>query len=191
MQKTLLLLVLSIIFIAGCVDTTEYSQNTQTEEIIEKDIEEQTPINCPEHHEKTETGCKRVECEDGTLVGDCSKNIPFFCDENGDFSKKPFKCCPVTGYGESCKPLLSDPKNVTFFYYIKGREYRIDYTVYGGLYDYLEWETNVATGALRDEEGEYILPSDEKEYTQFFFDDVKQKLGLLPLVDEIRKRTNE
>ncbi|MFA5412792.1 MAG: transglutaminase-like domain-containing protein [Candidatus Micrarchaeia archaeon] len=90
-----------------------------------------------------ENGTTCVEpphCEDGTLYDSCSDDKPLYCSE-GNLIQKARTCgCPLdyVTSGESCvSRYMTSPKQISLEYTLRGQKRSIDYTVYGGLNNYL------------------------------------------------------
>jgi len=83
---------------------------------------------------------KTLVCGDGTLDGACSLIEPYFC-LNGTLIEKASVCsCPeiLTIQGDLCiSKYQTTPKNITLKYVLRGKENKLNFTVYKGLVDYI------------------------------------------------------
>jgi len=124
-------------------------------------------------------------CGDGTFYDSCSLTKPYFCS-NGILLEKAFICgCSdlLRKEGDKCvSNYQSSSKEITLKYILRGEEKEINYTVYGGLVDYL---FNLPRGI------NYY--GDEKSFRADFklknLDEKEQRELLLPLVMKIQNLT--
>ncbi len=137
---------------------------------------------CPEGYEIYRSLCVKV-CEDGTIYGECSNEKPFFCDEGKLIEKASVCGC---GYdevveGDRCKSKYEiNPKTIKLNY----GSGRIEYVVYGGLNDYLKSQSRVIWTY------DYEAKPTDRDFIMKALDNKIQKKYLDPLVDEIRKTSN-
>lgn len=79
-------------------------------------------------------------CGDGSLYGTCSLDKPYYCD-NGTLTKNASSCgCPTGSTelrGYCFAKYQNDSKISTFEYVLDGKNGTINYTLYGGLANYL------------------------------------------------------
>lgn len=79
-------------------------------------------------------------CGDDTVFGQCSVNVPYFCEE-GQLIEKASVCgCPeiLQQEGEICKSKYqTEPKQITLDYLVNGEKGQIDYLIYNGMINYI------------------------------------------------------
>lgn len=121
-------------------------------------------------------------CGDGTAIGECSVNKPYFC-ENGILIDHAVVCgCPeiLTQNGEFCtSKYRTKPKEINLEYILRGEEASVNLIVYGGLTDYLFSLPNT----LSPVEGVQVSRADFKLRN---INNEEQKELLLPLVVAIQ-----
>ena len=121
-------------------------------------------------------------CGDGTKYGDCSDRKPYFC-EQGILIEKSSTCgCfeNLTIEGDACLfEYQTEIKNINLDYILRGEEGTINFSVYGGLANYLARLPR----SISSVNGE--IPS-KKDFKIKRLDDEKQKYLLFPLVTEIQ-----
>jgi len=104
-------------------------------------VEKATECGCPEGYLQKNDSCKKIQyCSDGTMYDECSANKPMYCI-NGVLTPRATVCgCPedYIQQGDSCvSRYMTFPKEVNYNYVLRGNSDSIQYTVYGGLKDYL------------------------------------------------------
>jgi hypothetical protein len=123
-------------------------------------------------------------CGDKTPYNQCSLNRPFYC-LNGTLTYNSSYCgCPLNevSQGNSCISIFEkSPKIQEFKYVLRGSDPSINFTVYGGLNDYL-------AGLSRYYTCNPACPSENDLWLKFI-DENSQSKYLNDLVDEIRSRT--
>lgn len=121
-------------------------------------------------------------CGDGTLYDTCSVNQPYFC-ENGTLVEKASVCgCSenLTLEGNSCiSKYQTDSMEIALDYILRGEKSEINFTVYGGLAEYL----SRLPRSISSEDGE--LPTRE-DFALKRLNDEYQETALLSLVVEIQ-----
>jgi len=83
---------------------------------------------------------KALTCSDGTFYETCSLRKPFFCSDGKLIEKASVCGCSkfLTKKDDSCiSKYQNNPKNITLEYILRGEKDEINYTVYGGVIDYL------------------------------------------------------
>jgi len=83
---------------------------------------------------------KVLTCNDGTFYETCSLKKPYFCSYGILIEKASVCGCSesLEKKGELCiSKYQNNPKNITLEYILRGEKDEINYTVYGGVIDYL------------------------------------------------------
>jgi hypothetical protein len=83
---------------------------------------------------------KVLTCSDGTFYETCSLKKPYFCSYGILIEKASVCGCSesLEKKGELCiSKYQNNPKNITLEYILRGEKDEINYTVYGGVIDYL------------------------------------------------------
>jgi hypothetical protein len=121
-------------------------------------------------------------CGDGTSYGECSQNLPYFCMK-GVLVQNAFFCqCPqnFSIKGDFCdSSYYVSPKVVTFNYILKGKYEKIDFTVYGGVVDYLDTKPQTS---FYSKDKNYSL----QDFKKKIIEEPQQRKVLLPLIAEIQ-----
>ena len=128
---------------------------------------------------------KRI-CNDGTFYNNCSEIKPFYCDDGNLIERASICGCNnvATQRIDSCiTPYKNQPKNITLKYFLRGDESEINYTVYGGLMEYL----STFPKTIFYEEGEIPLIEEFKIKTIY---EEQQRELILPLIFKIKEVTN-
>lgn len=132
---------------------------------------------------------KSPACGDGTFYDTCSLAKPYFCDsETGKMIEKASVCgCDelLRKSGESCvSTYQTGPKEINLKYILDGKEEIINFTVYGGMANYL-------SGISR----EIYYPDTEIPQRADFklksINEKQQRQMLLPLVVAIQNITSD
>jgi len=80
------------------------------------------------------------KCDDGTYYSNCSNNKPYYCND-GNLVEQPILCGCANEYilqDSTCVSIYNlDPKTINLDYILRGNKGNIEYTVYGGLNNYL------------------------------------------------------
>ncbi len=122
-------------------------------------------------------------CGDGTKIGECSKNSPYFCDENGILIEKASICgCPnlTEIQGNLCiSPYQENPKEINLTYFFSGKEFNISMIVYEKMANYLFYSPD------------YLFYSNGEEPKKDDFklrkiNEENQRILLMPLVIKIQ-----
>jgi len=77
---------------------------------------------------------KQKTCGDGTIEGECSVNLPYFCSEKILIEKASICGCLNNTILEedSCiSPYQTNPKEINLSYVLRGKEKNISLVVYG------------------------------------------------------------
>jgi len=126
-----------------------------------------------------------LQCSDNTDYNSCSSNKPNYCD-NGYLIEKPILCGCADGFtleGDNCVSIYAtNPKDITLAYILRGSKGSIDYTVYRGLNDYL--------AGLDRTVSYYLVPPTDEYMTVRFVTEEHQSNYIIPLVEKIKKITN-
>jgi hypothetical protein len=126
-------------------------------------------------------------CIDDTVTGDCSQIKPFYC-ANGKLIRRASVCgCSEVAIGkdEFCfSKYQNQSKEINLKYILRGKEYEINYTVYGGLVDYLSGISN----SISYSDGETPFRRDFK--IKKIYDEEQREL-ILPLILEIKEITSD
>ncbi len=126
-------------------------------------------------------------CNDGSLRGECSSIKPFYC-ENGKLIERASICgCGNVSYGndESCETeYQNESKNITLKYILRGKEGEINYTIYRGLFPYLENIPKSITYTNND------IPLRE-DFKLKKINEPEQRALILPLVVKIQEITSD
>lgn len=83
---------------------------------------------------------KQKICEDGTLEGNCSVTLPYFCSREILIENSSLCGCPADMFIEenSCASVYHTlPKEVTLKYILRGETKEINFSVYGGMNNYV------------------------------------------------------
>lgn len=187
MKKELFVIILAlfVLVISGCEYLPVCGNNLCEEgETYESGC---LDCGCPSGKRVYQGECiESIECSDGTMHPECSSEKPYQC-LNGFLVEKASVCgCKADEIpdGENCvSRYLTNPKNFEVKYTLRGRSVKISFTVYKGLNDYLEGLPRTYTCY------NHVCPS-EREIELRFLNEERQKEFLLPLADEIRKRTD-
>ncbi len=171
-----------------CSDDTlepECSKNQPYQCDNGKLVEKASICGCPENYREKGDNCIQIQkCEDGTLYGECSGNVPFFC-LGGNLIEKAGICgCPSdeTAQGDKCVSKYEvNPKDVQLAYVVRGRHGIIEYTVYGGLSDYLAGLSRVhycysgICPSTEDMELDYINEATQLQYIKSLTNAIQQQ----------------
>ncbi len=79
-------------------------------------------------------------CGDGTSYNSCSTNQPYFCDRGTLIEKASLCGCPkiMNRTRDNCTSVFqTNPRKIRLNYILRGKKYGINFTIYGGLSDYL------------------------------------------------------
>ncbi len=125
-------------------------------------------------------------CGDGTFYSTCSLDKPYYCDEGVLVEKASVCGCPDSGNlsfwreGDFCfLQYYTDMKDINLSYYLNGQEYKILFTVYGGVNDYV---SKLSRTIPLD--GDNIPP--RVDFKLRIINDEVQREAILPLVKRIQ-----
>jgi hypothetical protein len=126
-------------------------------------------------------------CVDDTVTGDCSTIKPFYC-ESGKLIRRASICgCSEVAIGkdENClSRYQNQSKDITLKYVLRGKTGEINYTVYGGLVDYLSGISN----SISYDDGD--TPNRRDFEIKKIYDDEQREL-ILPLILKIKEITSD
>lgn len=130
---------------------------------------------------------KILQCGDDTPYGSCSKNKPYFCEDRKLVSKATVCGCPNTltfEDGECLSKFMTNPKNISLGYVLRGEENWINITVFEGMVDYVSSLPRFITYFPGQ------IPS-RKDFKLRNINEPEQREFLLPLVVEIQNLAPE
>ena len=126
-------------------------------------------------------------CIDGTATGDCSTIKPFYC-VSGKLIRRASICgCSDVALGkdEVClSKYQNQSKDITLKYFLRGKGSEINYTVYGGLVDYLSGLPK----SISYEDG--VTPLRRDFEIKKVYDEEQREL-ILPLILKIEEITSD
>jgi len=128
LSKIFLIFLVIIIVLLGIYVSSFFQGSSQKEIILDEGSNEE--------------GFVIPRCGDGTRYGKCSEEIPsYYCDE-GQLVERASLCdCPEDFISNvnDCVSLIYEtgPKKLELDYILRGEEEVLEFTVYGGVYDYL------------------------------------------------------
>jgi len=134
---------------------------------------------CPYGYGRDGESCKKMPaCEDGTLYGLCSLSKPLFCKDGLLINNVSLCGCPygMAEEGENCILTMTGNKTLK----LRSGSRFITFTVYKELNDYL---------ASLDRSISY--DETEEDFVMKLLNNSEQRAFLNPLVDEIKKLTND
>ena len=142
---------------------------------------------CPAGYKIDGDDCEMIQrCSDGTIYGECSQNKPFYC-LNGTLIKRASLCgCPPNEIpkGDTCISKFEvRPKNISLEYVLRGKTGFIQFTVYGGVKDYL----SELPRSIIYYEGEPEPTT--KDFVMKYLNNEIQMKYLKPLVEKIKRIT--
>jgi len=125
-------------------------------------------------------------CGDGSNYGSCSAIKPYYC--NSGFLVEKASVCGCNSLsdqdGETCiSQYQTEPKEIRLNYLLDEEEKIIDFTVYGGLIDYLTNESKVISYQSGQEPA-------RADFEFKILNNVPQRELLLPLVIEIQNQAD-
>ncbi|MBU4308462.1 MAG: hypothetical protein KJ566_01555 [Nanoarchaeota archaeon] len=88
------------------------------------------------------------KCGDGVLYGECSENVPFYCEQGMIVSKASVCGCQDSFVVEEelCNSKYQiNPKTIFLKYFLNGKENEIEFVVYQGVVDYISNVSNSIT----------------------------------------------
>ena len=136
-------------------------------------------------HSETAFNSRNPQCIDGTDYNSCSSNKPNYC-KDGNLIEIPVICGCADGFtldGDNCVSVYyTNPKDVTLDYILRGKKSNIDYTVYGGLNDYLVGLDRVVWYSI-------VPPTDEYMTLRFVTEEHQSKY-ISPLAEKIKQITD-
>ena len=143
---------------------------------------------CPAGYKINGDDCEKIwRCSDGTIYGECSQNRPFYC-LNGTLVERASLCgCPPNEIpkGDICISKFEvRPKNISLKYVLRGETGFIQFTVYGGVNDYLR----ELPRSITYYEGEPEPTT--KDFVMKYLNDEIQTKYLKPLAEKIKKITS-
>jgi len=90
---------------------------------------------------KRNTGGVYLTCNDGTMIGECTANAPYYCHWDGKLISNATYCgCPtvLTQEGDECiSEYETNAKNISLNYTLNGITHRIPFVAYEGIVTYL------------------------------------------------------
>lgn len=126
-------------------------------------------------------------CGDGTSYGNCSIHKPYLCDEGVLVEKASFCGCPNEFQAKEnlCySEYKNNAKDVVFNYTLDGKKKELQFTLYGGVYDYVSQipRTISYNGGKQPSRQDFKLLN---------INDSLQREFLLPLVLEIQNSAKD
>jgi hypothetical protein len=126
-------------------------------------------------------------CGDGTFHNNCSSIKPYFCFEGKLIDSASICGCPdnLVKRNDSCISIYqTDSKEISLYYTLRGENYSINFTVYGGLVEYI----STVSRSIRYSYGDATSRADFKLKA---INEEEQKRLLLPLIIKIQNITSD